>query len=50
MTTVLMEKFRKPDTQIEKTDLIDETVNAKLDKRLIRKFDIHILPWLFGIW
>jgi hypothetical protein len=50
MTTVLMDKFKKPDTQIEKTNLIDETIIAKLDKRLNRKFDIHILPWLFGIW
>lgn len=24
--------------------------NAELDKRLNRKFDVHILPWLFGIW
>ena len=22
----------------------------ELDKRLNRKFDLHILPWLFGIW
>jgi hypothetical protein len=50
MTTVLMDKFKKSDTQIEKTDLIDETIIATLDKRLNRKFDIHILPWLFGIW
>jgi hypothetical protein len=50
MIVVAMDKSREPDTQIEKTDLIDETVNAKLDKRLNRKFDTHILPWLFGIW
>ena len=24
--------------------------NPALDKRLNRKFDLHILPWLFGIW
>lgn len=24
--------------------------NPLLDKRLNRKFDLHILPWLFGIW
>ncbi|KAK3331317.1 MFS transporter-like protein [Apodospora peruviana] len=24
--------------------------NAEIDKRLNRKFDLHILPWLFGIW
>lgn len=21
-----------------------------LDKRLDRKFDLHIIPWIFGIW
>ena len=21
-----------------------------LDKRVTRKFDLHIIPWLFGIW
>ncbi|KAK5655800.1 hypothetical protein OQA88_5338 [Cercophora sp. LCS_1] len=24
--------------------------NPALDKQLNRKFDLHILPWLFGIW
>ncbi len=24
--------------------------DALLEKRLNRKFDTHILPWLFGIW
>ncbi|KAF2260285.1 MFS transporter-like protein [Lojkania enalia] len=24
--------------------------NPELDKKLNRKFDLHILPWLFGIW
>jgi MFS family permease len=24
--------------------------DPELDRRLNRKFDIHILPWLFGIW
>jgi hypothetical protein len=21
-----------------------------IDKRVTRKFDVHIVPWLFGIW
>lgn len=21
-----------------------------LDRRVTRKFDLHIIPWLFGIW
>lgn len=42
------------DIQLEKAlALNDETAlveNAELDRRLNRKFDLHILPWLFGIW
>lgn len=25
-------------------------IDVQLDKRLDRKFDLHIMPWLFGIW
>lgn len=25
-------------------------IPAELDKRITRKFDLHILPWLFGLW
>jgi len=39
---------------IERADkalkLEDWAENPELDKRLNRKFDLHILPWLFGIW
>lgn len=24
--------------------------DLELEKRLNRKFDLHIVPWLFGIW
>jgi hypothetical protein len=37
--------------QVEKavdSEQIEE--NPELDRRLNRKFDLHILPWLFGIW
>jgi precorrin-6x reductase len=50
MTTIEMEKSTEPDTQTEKVIAIDGPFDVKLDKRLNRKFDIHILPWLFGIW
>ena len=31
--------------------LVNEVVeDPALEARLNRKFDIHILPWLFGIW
>jgi hypothetical protein len=46
-----MNKPKELDTErIEKAIVLDETIDVALDKRLNRKFDIHILPWLFGIW
>ncbi|CBX90386.1 similar to MFS transporter [Plenodomus lingam JN3] len=37
-------------TRIEEAVTNDPTIDLELDKRLNRKFDMHILPWLFGIW
>ena len=31
-------------------DTEQANLNPLLDRRLNRKFDLHILPWLFGIW
>lgn len=46
-----MDKPKETDTErIEKAITIDETIDTALDKRLNRKFDFRILPWLFGIW
>ncbi|KAI4928635.1 hypothetical protein J4E85_005253 [Alternaria conjuncta] len=46
-----MDKPKETDTErIEKAITLDETIDTALDKRLNRKFDIRILPWLFGIW
>lgn len=25
-------------------------IDAEIDRRVTRKFDFHIVPWLFGIW
>jgi len=25
-------------------------IDPALDRRLTRKFDVHIVPWLFGLW
>jgi hypothetical protein len=51
VVTVNMEKSAELDTtRTEKVLAIDETTDFNLDKRLNRKFDLHILPWLFGIW
>ena len=46
-----MEKPHNPkSTHIEKATTIPEDFDPALDKRLNRKFDMRILPWLFGIW
>jgi len=46
-----MDKPKETDTErIEKAITLDETIDQALDKRLNRKFDLRILPWLFGIW
>jgi len=28
----------------------DLVIDPELDKRLTRKFDRHVVPWLFGLW
>jgi hypothetical protein len=37
-----VEKLNTVETQYE-TDLV-------IDRHVMRKFGLHILPWLFGIW
>jgi hypothetical protein len=37
-----VEILRKEQTQIE--------IDPQIDDRVTWKFDIHIIPWLFGIW
>jgi hypothetical protein len=40
------------DARVEKAlDAVEQyEENPELDRKLNRKFDLHILPWLFGIW
>lgn len=45
------DSLEKPDVErIEKAITADLPVDPQLDRRVNRKFDLHILPWLFGIW
>jgi hypothetical protein len=37
-----IEMLRRQQTQIE--------IDPKIDKIVTRKFDLRIIPWLFGIW
>ena len=36
------------DSKHDHTELAD--IDPALDRRLTRKFDSHIVPWLFGLW
>jgi hypothetical protein len=51
---VLDEKVPKEDrtaAHIEKAIIGEDIViDAALDRRLTRKFDTHVVPWLFGLW
>lgn len=39
------------EARIEKLSAEDSyDTDPALDKRVTRKFDRHIIPWLFGIW
>jgi hypothetical protein len=39
-------------TQLEKFDTFEEQlqIDPTADKKITRKFDTHIVPWLFGLW
>ena len=51
MSAVDMDKSQDQETRrIEKAIAINEDFDPALDRRLNRKFDLRILPWLFGIW
>lgn len=52
--TLLDEKGTKED-QAEHLEPInssweDLVIDPDVDKRLTRKFDKHVVPWLFGLW
>jgi hypothetical protein len=40
------------DTRVEKLNTVETQyeINPVIDRRVTRKFDLHIPPWLFGIW
>ena len=39
----------KVTAKVSDVEAID-TIDPKLDRRITRLFDLHIMPWLFGIW
>ncbi|KAI1154950.1 MFS transporter-like protein [Nemania diffusa] len=38
------------ENQSSSSEILDAEIDPQLSKRLDRKFDIHIIPWIFGIW
>lgn len=41
------------DAELDKTNTTwdDSTeLDPELDRRITRKFDTHVVPWLFGLW
>ena len=43
-----MPKVRLQESKEDEPELAD--INPALDRLLTRKFDVHVLPWLFGLW
>ena len=51
MSTLEAKRMPKVHLQESKEDEPELAANdPALDRLLTRKFDIHILPWLFGLW
>ena len=46
--------FKEKDIKhLEETDsneLEDVAIDPALDRAITRKFDLHLIPWLFGLW
>lgn len=42
----------EPSTVMEKALIIESQneIDPVIEKRVTRKYDLHIIPWLFGIW
>lgn len=50
-----LEKKGSEENRVEHVEPINSTwedvvIDPDVDKRLTRKFDKHVVPWLFGLW
>ena len=34
----------------DSSEVEDVDIDPALDRAITRKFDLHIIPWLFGLW
>ncbi|KAL9617523.1 MAG: hypothetical protein Q9160_007681 [Pyrenula sp. 1 TL-2023] len=48
----LQDGIKAEESHIEKlrTEERNYEIDPIVDRRITRKFDLHIIPWLFGIW
>lgn len=49
-TTIELQKPEESHVEVLRKEQLPVEIPEKLDKHLDRKFDRHIIPWLFGIW
>ncbi|KAH0143763.1 hypothetical protein KCU67_g13414, partial [Aureobasidium melanogenum] len=54
-----LEKNNLGDSKLEHVEDLEKTnttwddrptLDPELDRRITRKFDTHVVPWLFGLW
>lgn len=48
--TDVKEKAVKHVEETDSNELEDLEIDPALDRAITRKFDLHIIPWLFGLW
>ena len=48
--TDLKEKDIKHLEETDSNKLEDVAIDPALDRAITRKFDLHLIPWLFGLW
>lgn len=46
----ISEKNRPDLANVVSVDSTSPEVDSVLDRAITRKFDAHLLPWLFGLW
>lgn len=50
LTEFKSEKDKQAVESITVADSTQPETDPALDRAITRKFDIHLLPWLFGLW
>ena len=45
-----VDHIERPTAEIKEEYTQIEGIDAGLNRRITRRFDRHLIPWLFGIW